>query len=134
MGSKVVEDFHKLYQMGSLEAYLKRFEELRSLLLQNIPTLPDDYFVSSFIGGLKPQLKPFVKALNPLSLDDAIRFARLHEDVGDSMRFTPKPSPTRAPLLAHPRVSGGSGGLGGQTSYVAAPKPAGSGMSTASSP
>jgi len=131
LGSKVVEDFHKLYQMGSLEAYLERFEELRSLLLQSIPTLPDDYFVSSFIGGLKPQLKPFVKALNPLSLDDAIRFARLHEEVGDSVRFAPKPSPTRGPLLAHPRVSGG---LGGQTSYVAAPKPAGSGLTTASSP
>jgi len=33
LGSKVVEDFHKLHQMGSLDAYLERFEEFRSLLL-----------------------------------------------------------------------------------------------------
>ena len=86
LGSKIVEDFHKLQQMGSVEDYLEKFEELKSLLLQNIPMLPDDYFVSSFIGGLKPHLKPFVKALNPLTLDDAIRFARLHEDAGDALR------------------------------------------------
>ena len=72
LGSRIVEDFHKLHQMGSVEYYLEKFEELKSLLLQNMPMLPDDYFVSSFIGGLKPHLKPFVKALNPLTLDDAI--------------------------------------------------------------
>jgi len=133
LGSKVVEEFHKLYQMGSLDAYLERFEELKSLLLQSIPTLPDDYFVSSFIGGLKPQLKPFVRALNPLSLDDAIRFARLHEEVGDSVRFNQKPFPAKAPLLANPRVSSGSGGLGGHTTHFTAQRSAGTSTPTGSS-
>jgi len=33
LGSKVVEDFHKLQQLGSVEEYLDKFEDLKSLLL-----------------------------------------------------------------------------------------------------
>ena len=77
LGNKVVEDFHRLQQWGSVDDYLEKFEELKSLMLQKTPVLPDDYFIASFIAGLKPHLKAFVKALNPLTLDDAIQFARL---------------------------------------------------------
>jgi len=129
LGSKVVEDFHKLYQLGTVEEYLEKFEELKALLMQNMP-LPDEYFVSSFIGGLKPQLKPFVKALDPKSLEDAIRFARFHEDTGDSMRLNPRSFSAKPPLLALPRASSGSGGHGMQPSYPTAPKSVGSSMSS----
>jgi len=131
LGSKVVEDFHKLQQMGSVEDYLEKFEELKSLLLQNIP-LPDDYFVSSFVGGLKPQLKPFVKALNPVTLDEAIKYARLHEDAGNTERhYQRSPSP-RPPLLPTPRMHPNSGGSGYQPSRFI--KPQESGASSATSP
>ena len=33
LGSKVVEDFHKLHQWGSLDEYLEKFEGLKSLML-----------------------------------------------------------------------------------------------------
>jgi len=33
LGSKIVEDFHKLHQLGSVEEYLEKFEDLKSLLL-----------------------------------------------------------------------------------------------------
>ena len=80
LGCRVVEDFNKLQQTGPIDEYLERFEELKSLMIQRTPTLPDVFFVDSFISGLKPQLKPFVKALNPETLQSAISFARLQEE------------------------------------------------------
>lgn len=77
MGGRVVEDFNKLQQVGSLDEYLDRFEELKSLMIKRTPILPDLFFVNSFVGGLKPHLKPFVKALKPTSLSEAVAYARL---------------------------------------------------------
>jgi len=68
LGCKVVEDFSKVQQNGALDEYLEKFEELKAVMLQRTPALPDVFFVDSFISGLKPQLKPFVKALNPNTL------------------------------------------------------------------
>ena len=56
-----MEDFYKLQQRGTMDEYLERFEELKSLMLQRTPMLPEDYFIASFVGVLKPHLKPFVK-------------------------------------------------------------------------
>ena len=102
LGSKVVEDFHKLQQWGSVEDYLEKFEGLKSLMLQRTPILPDDYFITSFIAGLKPHLKPFVKALNPLTLDDAIHFTRLQEEAAEAFRLNRPPAVSRPPLLPTP--------------------------------
>ena len=37
LGSQVVEDFHKLQQVGTVEEFLERFEELKLLMLQKTP-------------------------------------------------------------------------------------------------
>jgi len=79
LGCRVVEDFNKLQQTGPIDEYLERFNKLKALMIQRTPALPDVFFVDSFISGLKPQLKPFVKVLNSNSLQAAITFARLHE-------------------------------------------------------
>lgn len=60
LGSKMVEDFNRLQQPGTLEEYLTKFEELQSLLLVRNPTMPDTYFLESFIGGLKPLYEHFI--------------------------------------------------------------------------
>ncbi|KAJ8438110.1 hypothetical protein Cgig2_015367 [Carnegiea gigantea] len=62
LGCRVVEDISKLQQNGALDEYLEKFEELKAVMLQRTPALPDVFFMDSFISGLKPQLKPFVKA------------------------------------------------------------------------
>ena len=76
-GADVVEKFNKLHQMDSLEKYIDEFEDLRALMLHNSPDMPDAYILDSFIGGLKPAIKPFVKAFKPTSIAAAIEFARL---------------------------------------------------------
>jgi len=102
LGSRVVEDFNKLQQTGSLDEYLERFEELKALMIQRTPALPDVFFVDSFISGLKPQLKPFVKVLNPDSLQAAITVARLHEEALDAWKgpYKPPSSFHKSPLLS----------------------------------
>ncbi|XP_056695073.1 uncharacterized protein [Spinacia oleracea] len=76
----VVENFNKLQQNGSLEEYINEFENLRSIMMMNNHILPDAYMLESFIGGLKPTVKPFVKALRPCSIADAIDIARLQKE------------------------------------------------------
>ncbi|KAJ8446939.1 hypothetical protein Cgig2_026437 [Carnegiea gigantea] len=80
LGSKVIEDFNKLCQVGTIDEYLAKFEELRALMLVRTPTMPEAYFLESFIGGLKPAVKPLVRAFNPQTLPSAIEHARYQEE------------------------------------------------------
>ncbi|VFQ67546.1 unnamed protein product [Cuscuta campestris] len=95
LDSKVVEEFNKWSQEGTIDAYLERFEELKALMLQRTPMLPEEYFVDSFVGGLKSHIKPFVKALKPQSLDEAVQFARLQEEALQATRNMSKPLSSR---------------------------------------
>ncbi|KAL2905959.1 Transposon Ty3-I Gag-Pol polyprotein [Bienertia sinuspersici] len=79
-GCNVVKRFNKLSQTGSIESYIDDFEELRSLMLQQNHVLPDSYFLDSFVGGLKPTVRPFVKAFKPTTFTQAIEFSRLQEE------------------------------------------------------
>ncbi|KAL4291109.1 hypothetical protein GQ457_14G019780 [Hibiscus cannabinus] len=48
-------------------------------MLQNTAQLGEDYFISSFISGLKEELKHKVKVHEPKTLADACRKAKLYE-------------------------------------------------------
>jgi len=61
----VVEEFNKLRQGGSVQAYQQRFEELKALMLISNPTFSKEYFVSSFISGLNEEIRPTVKMFQP---------------------------------------------------------------------
>ena len=109
LGGKVVEDFNKLQQTGTVDDYLAKFEELKSLLLLKTPTMPDTHLLDSFIGGLKPAIKPLVKAFKPLTLSQAIEQAQLQEEHVQALKYIPeKPykfsqhSPHSKPLLPTP--------------------------------
>ena len=90
MGLSVVEQFNKLQQLGSIEEYIDEFDNLRSLMEQFHHVLPDPYMLESFIGGLKPAVKPFVKAFKPQTVTDAILYARLQEESiqANTQKFT----------------------------------------------
>ncbi|XP_048503129.1 uncharacterized protein LOC125498867 [Beta vulgaris subsp. vulgaris] len=117
IGGNVVEEFNKLNQTGTIDDYLDAFENLKGLMLQRNPLLPEQYFLDSFIGGLKPNLKPFVKAFKPTSLNAAVEYARLQHESIQTTRFQPKsnfqpqkplnlPNPTynKSALLPTPSV------------------------------
>lgn len=76
-GMNAVEHFNKLSQVDSLGSYIDEFEELRATLIQNGHAL-SNYVLHSFIGGLKPTIKPLVRAFEPSSISDAMKYARLH--------------------------------------------------------
>ncbi|KAL4348724.1 hypothetical protein GQ457_17G014770 [Hibiscus cannabinus] len=75
----VVEEFNKLLQKGSVDDYQEKFEELKPYMLQHNPHLDEDYFVSSFVSGLKEEIKHRVRVHEPKSLKEASRQAKLHE-------------------------------------------------------
>jgi len=91
LGSQVVEDFNKLTQTGTIDQYLEKFEDLKALMLLKNPSLPMDYFVDSFVGGLSPQLKSFTKAFKPQTLAAAVDYARLQEATIQALRFPDRP-------------------------------------------
>jgi len=51
------------------------------------------------VAWLKPHLKPFVKALNPLSLDDVVQFARLQEEAIKALKVNKNLVGAKSPLL-----------------------------------
>lgn len=82
-GRDVVEEFNKLRQNGSVEEYQEKFEELKSLMLMKNPKLDEQYFVSSFISGLKDEIRPMVKMFKPEKLSKAFDIAVLQEQSMD---------------------------------------------------
>ena len=72
-----VEEFNKLKMQGSVEDYLRRFEELKALIGAAHLSLPESYFVLSFISGLKDDLRSIVKMLGPVSVRQVAEKARL---------------------------------------------------------
>ena len=71
--------------MGGLDDYLEAFEELKALSLLKI-TLPNDYFVDSLIGGLKPSIKSFVRAFHPKTLPKAVENAKSQEETLEAIK------------------------------------------------
>lgn len=62
-----------------MEHYQEMFEELKSLMMLKNPLLNETYFISSFISGLREEIKPMVKMLSPTSLTKAFEIAQLQE-------------------------------------------------------
>lgn len=95
----------KLSQTHSLQDYLSEFETLSN----RISGYPTSFYLSCFISGLKPHLRREVTVLQPTDLNQAISFAKLHDDKHAANppfhRFSrpplsanPPPSPTPKPL------------------------------------
>ncbi|GMI63964.1 hypothetical protein HRI_000065700 [Hibiscus trionum] len=77
--SDVIEEFNKLTQRTTVEEYQDKFEELKPYMLQLNSSLSENYFVSSFVSGLKEELRHKIKVHPPKDLSEAFRQARLIE-------------------------------------------------------
>ncbi|XP_056683030.1 uncharacterized protein [Spinacia oleracea] len=93
-GTNSVEKFNKLTQTDSIETYLDEFEDLKSGVLQTHHNLPEEFILDSFIGGLDPVVKPFVKAFKPNTIAEAVEFARLQEE--QNLALNQKPAKTHS--------------------------------------
>lgn len=66
------EALGSLFQVGSIEEYIKEFEALSAL----IPHEYEEQYIGMFLRGLKHGIRNWVRALNPGSCDQAMEFAR----------------------------------------------------------
>lgn len=78
--SRDVQDlFNKLKQTSTISDYEDNFEELRALVVTKQKGFTEEYFVSSFISGLKDSIKGAVRMFRPQSLLDAVYLAKQEE-------------------------------------------------------
>nr|CAD1837469.1 unnamed protein product [Ananas comosus var. bracteatus] len=81
----VVEEFNKLTQHGTVDEYQEQFEELRARLLTSKSHFAPEFFLSSFLSGLKDEIRSAVKMLQPRTLAQAFELAKLQEQTMSAM-------------------------------------------------
>ncbi|GAB2211041.1 hypothetical protein Droror1_Dr00016332, partial [Drosera rotundifolia] len=79
VGYDKVEEFTKMRQWGKVEQYTESFKEKRYDLLQSYPYLDEAFFVSSYISGLKEEIRPMLKMMAPTTPTQAYTQAKLQE-------------------------------------------------------
>lgn len=78
------EEFMTLRQVGTMEEFTEKYEEIRSILLQEIPYLTEEYFLNNYVCRLKMNIRCSVRAARPWNLEDAVWLAKNFEQ---GMRF-----------------------------------------------
>lgn len=71
----IVAQFNKLKQTGTVLSYIHEFEKLRALMKERTSAFTDEYFLESFIGGLKDEIGRMVALQEPTSLLKATQLA-----------------------------------------------------------
>ncbi|XP_026399321.1 uncharacterized protein LOC113295181 [Papaver somniferum] len=87
----IVGLFNKLTQLTTVEAYFEEFEYLKALLLSVHPHFPESYFIASFIGGLKEELRSSVPMFDPKTLLQAFSLDRMQEKTLNLQQKVTKP-------------------------------------------
>lgn len=70
-GENLIGDFNKLKQEGTVEEYRSRFEALKAFMIQGNKALIEDYFIKSFLSGLKDELRSMVMMMKPQTMGQA---------------------------------------------------------------
>lgn len=78
---EVVHKLKSIEQSGDMdvEQYLEKFEAAMSAMVSAYPSLQETFYVSWFIAGLKPDIKPIVVMKSPTTLIGAFQVAKLQE-------------------------------------------------------
>jgi hypothetical protein len=67
----VIALFHKIQQVTTVDAYINEFEGTMREVRKDNPDLPENYFVRSFVAGLKDYVQNLTKVQRPDSLHEA---------------------------------------------------------------
>lgn len=95
--------FNKLRQTRTISEYEDIFEELRALVAHKNKGLSEEYFMSSFVIGLKDNIKNSVKMFRPQTLIDTVFLAKQEE----ARAVKPVPSlETKLPFKFQPLADG----------------------------
>lgn len=76
-----LEELENLKQYGSVEEYYNKFEELMHLVLVYNKGYDETFFVTRFMGGLKPEIKIAIKLHKPRTVDVALSLAQTQEEL-----------------------------------------------------
>ncbi|XP_027157202.1 uncharacterized protein LOC113758631 [Coffea eugenioides] len=102
----VIEEFNKFHQTFTVIAYQEKFEELRAAVMLKVPGLTESYYISSFLSGLKEEIKFVVKIHKPATLQSAFEKARWQEHYLQVMakqpRMATKPTPVTETIQKKP--------------------------------
>ena len=72
-----MDNFHSLKQNYSqISSYIDKFEEIMAVVKKEHPFLEEQYYVVSFVNGLKDEIKCNLRPLRPLNLTDAYWLAK----------------------------------------------------------
>ena len=100
-----MEEFNKLTQEKSVDDYIERFEELKLVMSTLNPALSEAYYVSSFISGLKEDIKPMLKILKPANVSMAFEQARWQQESSNALSRKSRPVQRSNMTFNHGKVS-----------------------------
>ena len=83
---EVIGQFHNLKQVGTVVDYVDRFEEMVTMVRRNCPQLPETYYISSFISGLKDSIQYHLQCHRPTALSQAYWYAKRLEQANPSFK------------------------------------------------
>lgn len=98
----LVGQFNKLTQKGKVEEYVKIFEELKAYMSAQNKHYSENYFIESFLSGLKEEIATSLYVVKPLTLRDAINQARGQEVHLESLDKRQHTSPRNLNSSARP--------------------------------
>lgn len=95
----VVEEFMRIREEGTIEAYQDKFEDLRMVM----PSLGEPYFLYVFMGGLRDEIRPIVRVLKPTNLAHAFWVVKFQEQFLINTKRMPAYYKTFQPKIQRPQ-------------------------------
>ncbi|KAJ4817820.1 polyprotein [Rhynchospora pubera] len=93
---ELIGEFKRLHQVGKVQDYIRQFDTLQTKLMYERPYLPPEFYVSTFVEGLRDDIKAMVTMFKPQSLYDAYNLAGQYELAQDNqwkrLKFVPRAS------------------------------------------
>lgn len=88
--ASIEEEFKLLRQVGGVDEFTEKFEEMRSLMMQVYPYLTEQYFLNNYVSSLKRVVRCFVRIAQPRTLLEVYWFAKEYEEGQKAPDFYPK--------------------------------------------
>ena len=88
----LVEEFNKLQQTSTVQAYQEKFEELMAEAVIVAPSLPESFYISRFLSELNDEIRSTVKIHDIGSLSEVFKKAKLQESANKAYAKKYRPS------------------------------------------